>query len=269
MRLACDPHVHTFFSRHAYSTLEENLRAASARDLELIGITEHYSAMLWPEDDPRNFQYYQNFRSWPREVGGVYLCHGAEADIVDLEGHLFGFDIMVDRHFSGPAFKQPRSLKDIVFKDCDYVIASVHDRTFAKGADTAQLTQAYLGALDDPRVFILGHIGRSGLAFDIDEVLLRARELGKCIEINDHSLAPHRRQETFPRCRAIAERCAELGVQVAVSSDAHISFEVGGFEHALGLLDEVGFPEELVVTRSRAAFLDALSHMGDSTLSDR
>ena len=26
MRRACDPHVHTFFSRHAYSTLEENVR---------------------------------------------------------------------------------------------------------------------------------------------------------------------------------------------------------------------------------------------------
>ena len=264
MRLACDPHVHTFFSRHAYSTLEENLRAASARGLELLGITEHYSAMLWPEDDPRNFQYYLNFRSWPREVDGVYLCHGAEADIVDLEGHLFGHDILIDRHFSGIAFKQPRPLKDIVFKDCDYIIASVHDRTFAKGATTEQVTQAYLGALDDPQVFILGHIGRSGLKFDIDEVLLRARELGKCIEINNHSLVPYRREETYPRCRAIAERCAELGVRIAVASDAHISFEVGGFEDAASLLDEVHFPEELVVTRSREAFLGALSRLGDT-----
>ncbi|MBQ6522450.1 MAG: hypothetical protein IJI15_06470, partial [Atopobiaceae bacterium] len=167
MRFACDPHVHTFFSRHAYSTLEENLRAASARGLELIGITEHYSKMLWPEDDPRNFQYYMNFGVWPREVDGVYLCHGAEADIVDLEGHLFGHDIMVDHHFSGRALKDPRTLKDIAFKDCDYVIASVHDKTFAKDATQAQVTQAYLGALDDPQVFILGHIGRTGLDIDV------------------------------------------------------------------------------------------------------
>ena len=188
MHLLCDPHTHTLFSRHAYSTLEENVRAAAARGLELLGTTEHYSKMLWPEGDPRNFQYYMNFGVWPREVDGVYLAHGAEADIVDLEGRLFGHDILVDHHFSGRAFEKPRTLKDIVFKDCDYVIASVHDKTFTKGSTQAQMTQAYLGTLDDPKVFILGHIGRTGLDIDVEEILLRARELGKCIEINEHSL---------------------------------------------------------------------------------
>ena len=254
----CDPHTHTLFSRHAYSTLEENIRAAKARGLELLGTTEHYSTMLWPEDDPRNFQYYQNFSVWPREVDGVYVCHGAEADIVDLEGHLFGYTIMVDHHFSGRALEKPRTLKDIVFKDCDYVIASVHDKTFTKNATRAQMTQAYLGALDDPKVFILGHIGRTGLDIDVDEVLLHAKELGKCIEINEHSLVGDY-GESPERCRAIVERCAELGVLIVTSTDAHISFDVGNFGMVDKLLHEVHFPEELVVTRSRAAFLEALA----------
>lgn len=258
MRLACDPHTHTLFSRHAYSTLEENVRAASAKGLELLGTTEHYSAMLYPEDDLRNFQYYENFHVWPREVGGVYLCHGAEADIVDLDGNLFGHDIRFDCHFSGRRFKEPRLLKDIVSKECDYIIASVHDRTFARAATRAQMTQAYLGALDDQKVFILGHIGRSGLDADYDEILIHARELGKCIEINNHSLMGPRRESSYPRCRAIAERCAELGVSIVTSSDAHISYGVGDFGAVESLLDEVRFPEELVVTRSRQAFLAAL-----------
>ena len=263
MHLLCDPHTHPLFSRHASSTLEENVRAAAARGLELLGTTEHYSKMLWPEGDPRNFQYYMNFGVWPREVDGVYLAHGAEADIVDLEGHLFGHDILVDHHFSGRAFEKPRTLKDIVFKDCDYVIASVHDKTFTKGSTQAQMTQAYLGALDDPKVFILGHIGRTGLDIDVEEILLRARELGKCIEINEHSLmGDYGKSPT--RCRAIAEKCAELGVQIVTSSDAHISYDVGRFDTVAGLLEEVHFPEELIVTRSREAFLGALSHMGDT-----
>lgn len=258
MRLACDPHTHTLFSRHAYSTLEENIRAASAKGLELLGTTEHYSTMLYPEDDPRSFQYYENFHVWPREVGGVYLCHGAEADIVDLDGNLFGHDIWFDHHFSGRRLKEPRRLKDIVSKGCDYIIASVHDRTIARGATRAQMTQAYLGALDDPKVFILGHIGRSGLDVDFDEILIHARELGKCIEINNHSLMGPRRASSYPRCRAIAERCAELGVGIVTSSDAHISYSVGDFDAVESLLDEVHVPEELVVTRSRQAFLSAL-----------
>ena len=46
IRIACDVHTHTLFSRHAYSTLEENIRAASAKNLELLGITDHFSCML-------------------------------------------------------------------------------------------------------------------------------------------------------------------------------------------------------------------------------
>ena len=260
----CDPHTHTLFSRHAYSTIEENVRAAAARGLELLGTTEHYSAMLYPEDDPRNFQYYENFKVWPREVDGVFLAHGAEADIVDLEGHLFGHDIWMDHRFSGGAYNEPRLLKDIVFDDCDYVIASVHDKTFAEGATRAQMTQAYLGALDDSKVFILGHIGRTGLDIDYDEILLHARELGKCIEINNHSLTRAKTRRGVDNCRVVAERCAELGVQIVASTDAHISYDVGRFDSVLQLLDEVHFPEELVVTRSREAFLDALVAAGVS-----
>ena len=167
------------------------------------------------------------------------------------------------RRTSSIAFEKPRTLKDIVFKDCDYVIASVHDKTFTKGSTQAQMTQAYLGALDDPKVFILGHIGRTGLDIDVEEILLRARELGKCIEINEHSLMGDYGKSPM-RCCAIAEKCAELGVQIVTSSDAHISYDVGRFDTVAGLLEEVHFPEELIVTRSREAFLGALSHMGDT-----
>lgn len=263
MHLLCDPHTHTLFSRHAYSTLEENVRAAAARGLELLGTAEHFSKMLYPVDDPRNYQYYENFDVWPREVDGVYLARSAEADIVDLEGHLFGHDIVFENHFSGSKRPEPVTVKDLVFRGCDYVIASVHDKTFAQSATQAQMTQAYLGALDDPKVFILGHIGRTGLDIDVDEILLHARELGKCIEINEHSLAGDYGR-TPARCRAIAERCAELGVQIATSTDAHISYAVGDFQSVASLLDEVRFPEELIVTRSRAAFLDAIVAAGVS-----
>ena len=34
-RIKCDTHTHTLYSRHAYSTIEENVRAAAERGLEL------------------------------------------------------------------------------------------------------------------------------------------------------------------------------------------------------------------------------------------
>ena len=49
IRIACDVHTHTIFSRHAYSTLEEDVRAASAKNLELLGVTDHFSCMLFDQ----------------------------------------------------------------------------------------------------------------------------------------------------------------------------------------------------------------------------
>ena len=41
----CDVHTHTVASRHAYSTVEENVRAASERGVDLLGVTDHFSCM--------------------------------------------------------------------------------------------------------------------------------------------------------------------------------------------------------------------------------
>ena len=49
MQLRCDVHTHTLYSRHAYSTILENVHAAKEAGLELLGSTDHFSSMLYPE----------------------------------------------------------------------------------------------------------------------------------------------------------------------------------------------------------------------------
>ena len=70
LHIACDVHTHTIFSRHAYSTIEENVRAAAEMRVELLGSTDHFSAMVHPaidgEYDLRDFQHFLNVHSWPR-----------------------------------------------------------------------------------------------------------------------------------------------------------------------------------------------------------
>lgn len=263
MRILCDVHTHTLFSRHSYSTVEENVRAAAEAGLELYGATDHYSAMLYPEHegvhDVRDFQFYMNYRVWPRVWHGVEVLHGCEADIVDLEGHLFGYDVPVSRKLSGDRRWKETTLKKIVFDNCDYVIASVHAKGFASEATPAQVTDMYLRALDDPKVLILGHIGRSALPIEVDAVVAGARDRHKLIEINEHSLTG---ALTPAFCRHIAERCAELGCPVVVNTDAHIAYDVGKFDRAVAMLEEIGFPEELVANRDAASFHAALAAAG-------
>lgn len=78
------------------------------------------------------------------------------------------------------------------------------------------------------------------------------------VEINEHSLDISPSGKISKKCRKIAERAAELGVQIAVSTDAHIATDIGHLDAARSMLEEIHFPEELVATRSKDAFLKAL-----------
>lgn len=266
MRILCDTHTHTTFSRHAYSTVGENVRAAAEAGLELLASTDHFSGMLEPgvgqagDRELRDYQFFLNQDIWPRTWHGVTLLRGAEADIVDLDGHLFGHGFPQPHKVSFSNYRETLDLDERMLSGLDFAIASVHGKGFTEQASRAQNTRMYIKALEHPKVLILGHIGRSGVDFDIDEVLTAARDLGKLIEINETSLV--HRAERASLCRSIAIRCAELGCPISLGTDAHISYQVGRFDASASLLEEIGFPEELVASRSRTTFLEALRCAG-------
>ncbi len=256
----CDIHTHTFFSRHAYSTINENIQAASALGLEVLGSADHFSSMLFSDYEcEKNYQYLSCSKDWPREWMGVTLLRGVEADIVDKEGHLFGDDIILDKGMTGDSFRggKTRTLYRWTTGKLDYVIASIHGKAFTSDMTPVQITEMYLNALRRPEVLMLGHIGRTGLPVDVDEIVRVSGELRKPIEINEHSFV-------FPddginsRCRKIAERCAEMGTMLAVSTDAHICCGIGKADRALAMLEEIHFPQELIATKDRETFLKVL-----------
>lgn len=261
IRISCDIHTHTLFSRHAYSTVEEDVWAAADQDFELLGVTDHFSDMLFEEQTLKNFQFFTNLDVWPRSWHGVRLLRGCEVDIVDGQGNLFGHDVRVDRQISDTPMRE-RSLKELVFDHCDYAIASVHNRTFTRDASPAQNAQMYIHALEDPKVLVLGHVGRSHVDFELDPVLEAARDMGKLIEINESSLAGHNRERSLEPCTHVAERCAELGCKVSFGSDAHICTDVGRHLQVKRLLESIDFPQELVACSDAEALLGAMGHAG-------
>ena len=241
--LSCDIHTHTIFSAHAYSTIEENVYWAAERGLQVLGSADHLSSMVTAcPNDLRSYQFFINQDIWPRIWSGVLVLRGAEADIVSLDGSLFGEDTPVTLDIAGDSYSRQHSLFDLVTRNLDYLVASVHNPQIAEGATLAQTTEMYINALEHPKVFMLGHTGRSGVPFDIDEVLLAAKAKHKIIEINNHSLEHGVDTEHWAVCRKIAERCAELGVGIGVSTDAHIGMAIGKLDHARKMLDEAGFP---------------------------
>lgn len=261
-RIRCDVHTHTLFSRHAYSTLEENVRAAAETGMELLGSADHLGSMLVPNTpftgsgSIESYQFFVNQRIWPRDWHGVRLLRGVEIDIVDLEGHLFGHGWPIPHKVTGDDYPTELDLDERCLLNLDYAIASIHGKRFLEGATRAQVTRMYIGALENPKVLILGHIARSGLDFELDPVIEAARDLHKLIEINELTLQAH--PGKVDRLREVAARCAELGCAVSTGTDAHISTQLGLFAKTEALFEELGFPEELVATSSARRFLAAV-----------
>lgn len=126
--LSCDIHTHTMFSAHAYSTIEENIYWAAERGLQVLGSADHLSSMVTPcPNDLRSFQFFINQDIWPRIWSGVLVLRGAEADIVSLDGSLFGEDIPVSLDIAGDSYSREHSLFDLVTRNLDYLVASVHN----------------------------------------------------------------------------------------------------------------------------------------------
>lgn len=218
MIFCADLHTHTIASTHAYSTVGEICAQAAKIELKAVAITDHGPAL---PDAPHEW-HFGNLRCLPRELEGVYLMRGAEANVTDELGSL---DV-------------PNAVK------LDYVIASMHHEAY-KPSTIAKHTEAWLAMCDNPDVDCLGHTGQRDFVFDYEEVVKRCRDTNTLIEINNAS--EFARKGSWENCAKILELCKKHGTQIVVTSDAHGAWMVGRFEKSIALLDEIGFPEELVV----------------------
>ncbi len=238
--LKADLHTHTIFSGHGYSTIEENIREAAEMKLEAVAITDHFGAGFVDIDPVYPFKrlgHFFNTNSLPKEWHGVRLLRGAEMDITDEKGNLFGWDMKTGDDLYPTLDKR-------ITSGCDIVIASIHRLPGSWSENTLQNTKMYCKVLENPSVLIIGHPGRARVPFEIDTVLRTAKELGKIIEINEHSYDSPK--EVHHTCKTIAERCADIGVNISVGSDAHASFYVGKFPRALSMLQSIDFPKHLI-----------------------
>ena len=71
------------------------------------------------------------------------------------------------------------------------------------------------------------------------------------MELNNSSLIPDStRLNGRENAKVLLNTCKRFGAPVILGSDAHIWYDVGRFEEAYALLEEVGFPQELILNLS-------------------
>ena len=221
-----DVHTHTIASGHAYNTIMEMAKAGFDKGLKLLGITEH--APMMP--GTCHAMYFHNLKVVPRTMCGIELMLGAELNILDYDGHI--------------------DLDTRVLKQLDLKIASLHSVCIQPGT-RKENTQAVLGAIHNPLVDIIGHPDDGRYEVDYEALVQGAKEYGKILEVNNHSIVPNSfRQNARENDVKMLKFCMKYQVPVVMDSDAHFDTHIAEFDAARGLLEELDFPEELVVNRS-------------------
>lgn len=226
MNIIADTHAHTLASGHAYSTIRENTRAAFRKGLELLAITEHAPCLI----GSCQTIYFQNLRVVDRNAYEVELLMGVELNILDQQGNV---DLEV------------RTLRQM-----DVAIASLHTPCFTPGSREYN-TQACINAMRNPYVNILGHPDDPRYPVDFRALVQAAKEHEVLLELNNSSLRPGgSRKNARGLDMEMLKLCMEYEAPIVIGSDAHVDTDVGRHDEALALLEELEFPESLVVNRS-------------------
>jgi DNA polymerase (family 10) len=180
------------------ASIEDMARACAERGYEYVAITDHSQAMamvqgLTPE---RARQQWREIAEVRELVPQIVLLRSVEVDIL-ADGSL--------------------DMPDDVLEELDVVVISVHS---LMSQDRKTMTDRVLRAMAHPRVDILAHPTgrrinrREPFEIDVESVLEAAADLSVAVELNAH---PNRLDLNDVH----VHRAKELGVPVAVNTDAH------------------------------------------------
>ena len=236
MKYEVDTHCHTIASGHAYSTVIENAREAADKGLKMIAITDHGPAM----GEGINNYYFGNTIVIPRQIDGVYILRGIEANILDTKGTL--------------------DLPERYFKKLDIVLAGLHKGCFS-GETVEENARAVIETMKNPYVDIIVHPGNPEFPLDIDRFVEAAREYNVHIEINNSSFTVSRKGSK-ENCLLIAKKAVSIGARVSLGSDAHICFDIGNCKEAQEIIKGAGISEERILNTSEDKVIDFLKSKG-------
>jgi DNA polymerase (family 10) len=204
-----DLHCHTLAS-DGRGTAEEMARAAAALGHDYLAITDHTQALSVARglDERRLVAQRRHLAELEDHLGLLRLAAGTEVDIL-ADGSL---DLDVD-----------------VLRGMDWVVASIHSHLDQPGSE---ITDRLVAAIRTGVVDCIGHPTgrrldkRAGAELDLERLLDEARRYGVAIEVNGN---PYRMD--LPDIDA--RRAAQLGVPLAVNTDAHAPAHLSRQEYGL------------------------------------
>ena len=218
---AGDLHTHTVASTHGYSTINENAAAAKACGMTLLAVTDHGPAM----PDAPHLWHFHNYKVLPREINGVTMLYGVEANIIDENGTL--------------------DMDEKELRFCEWVVASYHTQCVQFPRTPALVSQGYRKLCENPDVDVIGHPTTAMFPFDYEPVLKLFKEAGKLVEINESSL--RWKPGALENAKTVYALCKKHEIPIVLNTDAHYSGLIGKTPLASQLLQDLDFPRRLIV----------------------
>lgn len=231
-----DIHTHTIASGHGSSaTITDMAKAAKARNLKMLGISDHGPATL----GGGRVSYFRNLSYAPKERLGIRMLYGAEVNILDRNGRL--------------------DLDDAILSRLDFVIASMH-RPIIKPGNMDENTEAYINAMKNPYISIIGHCDDTRFPVDYFTLFQAAVENHVLLEINNSSLSPQGyRGDTKYNNLVILNLSRHFEYPVLFSSDSHGAVDVGNFSFAKQAASLAEIPRSLILNYSADDFLSFIN----------
>ena len=204
-----DLHMHTRYS-DGKNSIEEMAAAAKELGYEYIAITDHSRRLSIAKglDEKRVLEEFEEIDRINEKFEGLTLLKGMEVDILE-DGSL--------------------DMSDEVLKRMDVVLIAIHYKfNLSKERQTARILKAF----ENPYVNILAHptgrmIGlREPMALDMHKILQEAKDRGIAMEINAQP-------ERLDLNDIYAKMAKEMGVKMAVNTDAHNVFSLRYMEYGI------------------------------------
>lgn len=217
-----DVHMHSILSGHAFGTVRELAQEAAARNLKLIGVTEHGPGIPGTCDPI----YFRNFVDAPRMLYGVEMLYGSEVNV--LTGGKVDLD---ERHLN-----------------ClDYAVAGIHGLCY-EDEGVVKNTDNVIRCMEIAKVKFISHPDADTFPMDYPALVQGAKQYHTALELNNSSLRkPKLRPGCYENYAKMLPLCMEYGVNIVVNTDSHDPSQVGDFTLARALLEKLEFSEDLIL----------------------
>jgi putative hydrolase len=222
INIIADLHTHTLSSGHGIDTIRTLSEFACKKGLQAIAITDHGPGMPGGPD----FIYFLSLKRMTLGIDlPIRIIYGVEDDIKNRKGEL--------------------TLSEEIHLNLEIVLTGIHPFTWIAEQEITVRTDAVINAMQRGIVRAFTHPVGTYSDVHIDPIIKAAVKYNVAMELNATKLSEKKLVIDY------LEKCASLGASIVVNSDAHLGEEVGAFGEAKKILQEVSFPNELIINSNK------------------